>query len=891
VSRPVGLAEVRAVAADLVTKGAGAGKVALVDAEPRWTGAATLAVGGVPVEVIGASTVLAVHDALARRSVERLVLVLTDCTDDELGADVLARVVKHRRLPVEAWTLLRNRFGLVRDDALAPDLAGRTWLAEALVQHEPGEGWPALASAFLDRATAWSLVRRGWLALGTDDLAVVDVLAWATEPGRTVPLAAASTRVRDGVLAAVSDDAGAVAGRLVQLALDGRHDELVPLGLVADVLWAPDATGDAITAARVHLTYALEGWQPSAAEARAWGDAAVALVRRRLADEGRSAVEAWLVRAERLLGEIDAGGEAGRSDVLPEGFEQRMAAAVGLDEASARRAGDHLLADRDRLAGLWAAVRLARRVAPGDAPGTLAEAARRYAADGAFVDAARVALRQGERVPALAEAYTTMLAAVDAEREQGNRRFAELLAAWSTMAPGLGAAGAAGAELRPELRPIERVLDEVVAIVAADRPVLVVVLDGAGRSTMVDLAGELERAGWFLLDPAGGPLVPTVAALPTTTEVSRASLLAGRLQVGGAPVEKAAFSAHPGLKALRRRSESGPVLFHKGELMTADGYALASPVRSALADPTCRVVGVVVNAVDDHLERGQQVRVRWGLDTLAPLGALLADAGAARRSVVLTADHGHVLDDRRSALRPMAAGGERWRAADGPGAAPVGDGEVLLAGPRVLQGDGRIVAPWTEGLRYGGTKHGYHGGATPQEVLVPLVVAARADAVPEGWVPTRPAVPAWWDAPVAAPAVAAGGSPGAGAAGAAGAASTGRKKPPKAAPQADLFGGAPERAWIDALLASETWAAQRKLAGRAVLDDDRARVLLAAIDARGGVVARDVLAADTEIPPLRLGGTLTALRRLLNVEGYPVVDLGDDTVRLDKRLLHTQFGL
>jgi hypothetical protein len=906
-ARAVGPVEVRALVGDLLRRGAGPGTVALFDAEPLWRNDPDLTVNGRHVEVVAAGSVLAVHDAIGRRAPDRLVVVLTDRGEDELGTDVLARVVKHRRLPVDAWTLLRSRFSLGRDGALAPDLAGSSWLAEALVHHEPGDGWPALAAGFLDRATAWAMLRRGWLGLGGDVLHLADVLAWAAEPVRVASLTAATAAVRAGVLDTLCAEAGPAAGLVVELATTGRHDDLVPLGLVADVLWDAGAAGEAIAGARVRFEYTLGARAIDAAAAQAWGGAAVEVVRRRRRDDGRGAVEAWLVRAEQLLGEVGAAGEAWRSDVVPAGYEQRMAAVAagpdGLDEAAAEAAGAHLFADRDRMTALRAALRLARRArraeaGPGPGPGsglpaTLLEAAERYATDGAWVDAARVALRYGERVPALAEAYSALLAGADADREQENRRFAELLAAWSTVLPAPGPAGSgAGSGAGSALLPIERVLDEVVAPIVATTPVLLVVLDGAARSTLVEFATEVERAGWWTLEPEDRPMPVVVAALPTTTEVSRTSLLCGRLVVGPSAAETDGFAAHPALKTLRRKGESAPVLFHKGELTSADGHELPSTVRAALADAACPVVGVVVNAVDDHLDRGQQVRVRWGLDTLAPLGALLAAAMAARRTVILTADHGHVLDDKRSTLRPAPAGGERWRPAGagaGAGAGDeAGDGEVVVAGPRVLQGDGRIVVPWTETLRYGGTKHGYHGGVTPQEVLVPLLVLGRPGTVPAGWsatrsagttdsgVPTTTAPAGTATAPTATPAPTA----------------TTRRKPAKvAAPQPDLFGGAPERAWIDALLASDTWASQRRLAGRAVLDDDRVRALLGALDARGGVAAKRVLATDTGISPMRIDTTLSALRRMLNVEGYPVLDVGDDDVRLDKRLLTEQFAL
>jgi hypothetical protein len=47
------------------------------------------------------------------------------------------------------------------------------------------------------------------------------------------------------------------------------------------------------------------------------------------------------------------------------------------------------------------------------------------------------------------------------------------------------------------------------------------------------------------------------------------------------------------------------------------------------------------------------------------------------------------------------------------------------------------------------------------------------------------------------------------------------------------------------------------------------------------------------VPAHRIGGTVTALRKLLQVEGYPVLAMDPDgrTVKLDVALLVEQFGL
>ena len=73
-----------------------------------------------------------------------------------------------------------------------------------------------------------------------------------------------------------------------------------------------------------------------------------------------------------------------------------------------------------------------------------------------------------------------------------------------------------------------------------------------------------------------------------------------------------------------------------------------------------------------------------------------------------------------------------------------------MHGSRVALGDGRVVLPWREELRYGPRKAGYHGGAAPAEVVIPLIVLSAAGRTP---------YPAGAGAPVASPVVVAGDRP------------------------------------------------------------------------------------------------------------------------------------
>ena len=114
--------------------------------------------------------------------------------------------------------------------------------------------------------------------------------------------------------------------------------------------------------------------------------------------------------------------------------------------------------------------------------------------------------------------------------------------------------------------------------------------------------------------------------------------------------------------------------------------------------------------------------------------SLLEVARNGGRAVIVSVDHGHVLaqpDDGGSGVFSGGGnGGERWREADRPAA----EGEVLLRGERVLLGgEAGILAPWEDDYRYGAKAGGYHGGATPEEVLVPVAVFLPAGIQATDW--------------------------------------------------------------------------------------------------------------------------------------------------------------
>ena len=75
------------------------------------------------------------------------------------------------------------------------------------------------------------------------------------------------------------------------------------------------------------------------------------------------------------------------------------------------------------------------------------------------------------------------------------------------------------------------------------------------------------------------------------------------------------------------------------------------------------------------------------------------------------------------------------------------------------------------------------------------------------------------------------------------------------------------------------------------LPDDKMRLLLVSLSERGGKLTRAALAQRLALPEVRLGGLLSAVRRMLNVDQAPVltVDESAGTVELNRALLLQQF--
>lgn len=882
---------------------------------------------GVPVRVVACPSALAVREALLERDPAGWLVILTDRDETDLGHGLLGRLVWQRLRQPDPWDAVRQRFAAAGLDPALTSGPGHRDLASGLLAATPAEGWPPAPAGVLTRDHALGAVARARLGLAADSLEIdtAAVLEWTLSEQTAVRIvdlrSLAGHALVDAVLDWAAGRTGIAAAPLQRLMRDGAVGDAVPLGLVVALLVAArdsgGASGEIGRDALVRLEARLDAVAKDLPVLRAWGAeatiAATGLLHRSTQHDTARRI---LDRADALLRELRAEPLAAESELLPAGLTHRLgrlaealratgdAAAkadtvdgvlVPADRLTAvERAWEEvethrLAAGDDRLPAMHAAVRLTRWLGTTSEAGPeLAGQLARYRDVDAWADSAIADAAVGVGEAALGAALSAVLGLAGRRRDAHNREFAAALAAHTADDPAPERAG--GWRRYRGVRHLEDLLPDVVLPLTGHGPVLLLVMDGMSMAVAAEVTADvMAAAGWSeCLLPGEQSRAAAVAVLPSLTQTSRASLLCGELADGGQERERRGYA-----ELTRAYGLPGAALFHKKELdSTEPGHAIAHDVAAAIDDHAGQpLVTCVLNTIDDALDRADPGGTDWRQEAIKHLRPLLDRARQAGRTVVLTSDHGHVIERRAGRQQPhpgISSG--RSRPGDG---APAGAGEVLVTGRRVLRHDHSAVLAVDERLRYGPLKAGYHGGAAPAEVVVPICVLVPS--VPEGsdLRTAGLAGPSWWYAPSTdVPA----GIPAAAPARPAWSATRypATRVPKQPEPVPTLFDTAPAGAdaVAKAVLGSPVFREQRAMADRLVVTDDQLRqlliALLAAPDRR---LRRRQVAALLQVPAAAVPGAVAQAGRVFNVDGYRVVSLDPDgdTVVLDEPLLREQF--
>jgi hypothetical protein len=854
--------------------------VLLLRAAPQWRGDTEFAIdvegSQLLVTVAPCPTVLAVLDAMAaQRAAGRYLVVLTHREPHEVGDSVLARAMLPEIKPINRWDLVRDAFGA---RALDENLVRRDnrWVAEALLDAQPAGGWRRLPGPVLSLATALNRLAAVRLGIDAADDTAVDgaaLLQWTDDPTAVASFLQLREAERNGLIGWLTQTTGGVAELVFAMAETGKIPDAIPVALAVGALYGQPEHGPELarvsaealnSRVRADERY-FGGHRPADASLRAFWEASESLVIRWAGNGHAAQAAGFCERAEAILAELGAPEVARDSRVLQAGLDARFAAlaaalkdfvsgpppgnrasfpapagrlkvfpgAPGTAEQALRQILDHA-ARRDRapeIGAAEAAVRVVRWLAlPEDEPATPADAATRALRSWAWADRALTILDRTDtsHVPELADACAALLRAGRERRARLDEAFDRKLAAWTASeTPAEG------------LLLVQDILDQIARPVAAQRPPVIVVLDGMSAATASVLAeGLLADGRWLEAGRLADGREPALGVVPSTTLIPVMTLVAGKPGSGGQAEERARFTAFWG----RRPS----ALFYEADLAPEPNRLVADLVRDAILDPGT-VVGVVLSATGDIPSSAEDTTARWAVHNAPYLRPVLDEARRASRPVILVC-------------------------------APEGPGD---------------------------------GGTAPAGFLVPVLTLLPADTLlPPGW-SAYDAVghaPAWWEAPpirlqpeqreVVSPRP-----------------SPARRKRPVALPPEDagaLFGvtevmsaagaagsggsaaetapGVAARSLGARVVASTRLAGQRVYLRRAP-DDASVVALIDGLAQAGGRLTLTEAAALVGGHAVRMSGYLAQVGRLLNLDGYAVLEVtdGGKTVTLDQRLLRQQF--
>ncbi|GAB2974951.1 BREX-2 system phosphatase PglZ [Streptomyces pseudoechinosporeus] len=929
-------------------------RIVLLRSTPQWDGPAEPAWGeGRTAGVAVATSPLAVHELVldhlaGRRPGPAVLVVLTDREQNELDPAILARVHKLRIDTVDSWDVVREAFGARQID---PRLKDVNWAAEALLDATPPGGWPSVPGGWLSRQYALMALAQRRLRLGRydteggtrrpgdDRLDAQSLLHWSTRPGAPERLLGLRGPERTGLTDFLGEeDQAGLAGRALLALVDAeRGADAAAFGLVCAALWQHAEPAPETYQARGRAERYFGDQPPAVGEqldalVTVFGRAAEEYVTTLLAAghrtgggdadqvrEARRTTGTVLDRAAVLARQFGAERAVAASPVLRGGLEARFTAVgqalaagdTGAVADAVRRLEDHRLAtepeDSARIERARMGQRLARWLAtdpPAESP-TVADAIARHVAETGWTDLALEHIEAGgDPDPVLKAAYDTLGTRVRDRRREIDAAFARSLATWTEAGTQPGS-----------MLTVETFLDRVVGPVVRrgeERRVLMLVLDGMSAAIANELGEEL-RASWAEFDPLpeGAPHRRAMAAaLPTLTAVSRTSLFAGTLMKGTQADEKRLFPT------LKLWGGAPAAVFHKDDLRTETaGDTFGPALTEALTDGRTHVA-VVLNAIDDRLGKEQKLGDgTWRVDDVPGLRDLLRVAVEQGMAVIVTSDHGHVVDRHGTkvgtATDPASA---RHRL---PGGGPLAEREIALSGRRVVwpEPGASIVALWDADSRYTALKAGYHGGASLAEFTIPVLAFLPFSAEPpKGWRELGDQRPVWW-----APEEVARPLPGertAQAVGVAPAAASPKKTTAKAQKQqaelarthdalfdVELTPGGDDalltptlfsrtEALVKALLDSETYQAQLGGLARKPQQEQVHKALAALLDA-GGTLPVTALAQRAGMPTTRGDGFAAVLRQLLNYDGVQVLETLADgrTLRLNRELLRMQFAI
>lgn len=815
---------------------------------------------------------------------------------NKLGPDLLARFAARRLLAIDPTAALKELFGVKTID---PRISDHKILIEALVLKAAQGYGQRSAVGVLDADLAWSvLLEQPEIAGNRPDL--IKLLRMSIDPVAWDAIARLEPEIAALFFKWIGERGGSALDYICDaIVKQGTAPELLlPIGLCLGPLFkkCQDDEENVRVIARGRLEPYLAGKTIDPESADLWYRAALSACdglnpsqKRALAQKVDNLLSA--LKAEALSTELQYSllgiencfnnfAEALASYLRRKGQNGLPELCIAQHRLESHGLSGHL-EYRTRIEQSNMACRLAVWTKREEMPtlgSSLSAQMQHYFSSSSYADRALVSIANSDERADIENVYEKVRKSAAQIRVEEQIKMAKAVAEWN-----------ADPQDHSILR-VEDIINQLVAPLAKQRKVLLLVLDGMSCSVFSELVEDLTRRDWLTIgkdDKSNAAL----AAIPSLTAISRKALFSGKVDHQDKRTEVVAFRESESLAPVSIKSK--PKLFLKGDLSEAGNTTLSTEVRDTLENLNQQVVSILLNVVDDQLSGSDQLKITWEVDKLHFLRQILESACVGERTVILVSDHGNVLElNQTQKIGEKLKGGDRYRD-EGELIDPVN--EIRIEGTRVEQATGQraVVTAATDRIRYSGKKAGYHGGCADMELVIPIAILQKGqEDTPEGWDYVDLIAPDWWqwdsnesDVEEVSKASA-----------------RPRKRKTTAKVEPDTLNlelslqetsEQTEAAWIDSLFNSEVFKEQFESLGRTPLKKAMVRSFVNIMAQRKGAAPMTVLASEMGLPAMRLRGMIAQLRRLFNIDGYEIVSEEKDTSRItfDTSMALKQFSV
>lgn len=246
-------------------------------------------------------------------------VLVTGLPDQELGDDVLVRLAKRQFHEINPWEIVKELF---QAQTIDPRLRAHSWIADRLMDLAQTGELPPPPGGFLDAETVWPWLLQRLIGLEAKRPDLALLLKWSSAAENVLRFRRLPEEHRRAVEDWLTGGIGPAAESVLRCTVATDQPDALPVGLVLGIVHHPQAQGRLDRAAG-RLERFLGGPTPNPTLVNRWHAAATEAIR--LLDNDPRARNQLLHRAEEVLREIQAVNFAHLSDVLPCGFDRRLA--------------------------------------------------------------------------------------------------------------------------------------------------------------------------------------------------------------------------------------------------------------------------------------------------------------------------------------------------------------------------------------------------------------------------------------------------------------------------------------------------------------------------------------------------------------------------------------